>query len=490
MDVSIVVKNTITYGTATVTVAAIYFFVIYVIGQSISSAIGIENQGIVAGIFFIIFAMVFQSTKDKFQDFLTAKFYPEQFAYQKVLLSFSNEIPTTVGQNNIIEFMSETFINALKINRFGILLIDENNKKLTLKKSYGLIDKSIEINDKKSTEIISNKYYVNKNITIDQSDFFEVFPENAVKLFNNDIHTVVPMIIKNKVVGLLLFGLKHSGSAFAGKDLELLCAAANQAAVAVENARLYKLESEKIKIERDLDLARKIQQNLLPTQIPQIAGFDICGQMIPAMQVGGDYFDVIKVSDSKIFVIVGDVSGKGLAASLYMTKLQTMMQLACTEDKTPKEILIEVNKKLYSSFERNWFVTMTAALFDKENNTVQFCRAGHLPLMVAQNGTVKFYKSQGIGIGLEKGNIFSKTLIEEKLSYTPGQVFAFFSDGITEAMNKNNEMFGEENLTHLIKQRSNKTSKQIIDEVWTSIQSFRGNVEPNDDMTIVLVKIV
>ena len=103
MDVSVVVKNTIIYGTATATVAAIYFFIIYVAGQSISSFFGVENQGIIAGIFFIIFALVFQSTKDRFQDFLTKRFYPEQFASQKVLVDLSNELSTVVGLDNIIQ---------------------------------------------------------------------------------------------------------------------------------------------------------------------------------------------------------------------------------------------------------------------------------------------------------------------------------------------------------------------------------------------------
>ncbi len=119
---SVVIKNTIVYGAATLSVAAIYFFVIYVIGQSISKVIGTEYQGVIAGVFFIAFALVFQSTKDKFQDFLTARFYPEQFAYQKVLMRFSNEVATVVGLEKILESMKETFVEALKIDQFGILL--------------------------------------------------------------------------------------------------------------------------------------------------------------------------------------------------------------------------------------------------------------------------------------------------------------------------------------------------------------------------------
>jgi serine phosphatase RsbU (regulator of sigma subunit) len=309
------------------------------------------------------------------------------------------------------------------------------------------------------------------------------------RLLEEGIFTIIPMIIKAKVVGLLLFGLKRSGSQFAGKDLDLLTASANQAAIAIENARLYESEAEKLKIERDLSLARRIQQGLLPRCIPNTNGLDICGEMIPAMQVGGDYFDLIPVSDSKLFVVVGDVSGKGLAASLYMTKLQTMIQFACTADRSPKEILIELNKRFYDSIERNSFVTMTLALFDTDNKTVTFCRAGHMPLLTATNGTVHSYRTQGLGVGLEKGTIFNRTLIEEEIKLKPGQIYAFFSDGITEAMNEYYDLFGEDKLSEILKGKAGKTSSEIMNEIWGSINTFRGSAEQNDDMTMVIVKV-
>lgn len=489
MDVSIVIKNAIVYGLATLTVAAIYFFVIYIIGQSIGAAVGTQYQGIIAGIFFVVFAIVFQSTKDKFQDFLTARFYPEQFAYQKVLLKFSNDISTVVGLDNILDSMKETFINTLKINEFGIFIREKNDDNLKLVRSVGISNTDLIITKSNIIQFIKEKSLITKNISIEREDFINVFPDQASQLLDEKIYTIIPMIIKSKVVGLLLFGLKHSGSQFAGKDLELLNASANQASIAIENARLYKTENEKIRIERELDLARNIQQRLLPKIIPNFPKLDICGEMIPAMQVGGDYFDLIQVSPSQLFVIVGDVSGKGLPASLHMTRLQTIMQLSCINGRTPKEILIEVNKRIYTSIERNSFVTMTIALFDIEKMSVKFCRAGHMPILAADNGCINIYKSQGLGIGLEKGLIFEKTLIEEEVPLTAGQIYAFYSDGITEAMNDGMDLFGEENLSGILKNKTNFTSLQIMNEVWNSIKVFKGNAHQNDDMTMVLVKV-
>jgi len=489
LDVSIVIRNSIIYGAAMATVAGIYFVVIYLLGQGIGSFVGAENQGFVAALFFLIFAFVFQSTKDRFQDFLTRKFYPEQFAYQKVLIQFSNDVSTVVGTEKILDLTTETFIDALKINKFGILLKDFKNDILFLARGIGFSNPNCVIDKSNLISVFKEKSLLSNYPVIEQQDFEIVFPGKGEKLIHEEVYSIIPMIVKSKVIGALLFGLKYSGSKFGGKDLELLNAAANQIAVSLENARLYQTESEKIKIERDLDLARKIQQGLLPKCIPNLNGLDICGEMIPAMQVGGDYYDLIPISDTKLFVAVGDVSGKGLSASLYMTKLQTMIQIATKISSSPKEILIEINRRLYESIERNWFITMTLALFDIETRTVKFCRAGHMPIITANNGSVEAIKSEGIGLGLEKGEVFERTLKEEEIKIKSNQIFAFFSDGITEAMNEQNELFGEDKLTELLKGKSNNRSAEVMQNLWNEIKLFKGSAQPNDDMTMVIVKV-
>jgi len=495
MDVSVVIKNTIMYGGATVSITATYFLVIYIIGQSVGSALHTEYQGIVAGVVFIVFSMVFQSTKDKFHDFLTQRFYPEQFAYQRVLVSFINDISIPrdgIGMEPILDSMKRTFVHALMLKQFGIAIRDDKNEvpgTFIVERNEGLENTRLEIHPGKLPEFINTRQQVNKLPVVERDDFDEVFPANADELRRENIYTIIPMIIKSHPVGLLLFGLKHSGAQFGGKDLELLNAAAGQSAISIENARLYKTESDKLRIERDLDLARRIQEGLLPRCIPSLNGLDICGQMTPAMQVGGDYYDLIQVSDNQVFIVVGDVSGKGLSASLYMTKLQTMMQLACVAGKSPKEVLVEINRRMFESMEKSWFVTMTLALFDTEKHTVSFCRAGHVPVVVTENGIIELHKTQGLGVGLEKGPLFEKTLVEQQLQLRQGQVYLFFSDGITEAMNEQQDLYGEENLSELLRKKAGERASGIVNSLWDELKLYRGKAEQNDDMTVVVVKV-
>ncbi len=490
MDMSDVFKNTIIYGTATLSLASAYFFVIYVIGFLISNAIGTQYQGIIAGIIFILFALLFQSTKDKFQELITQKIYPEQFAFRKVLLKFSNEISEVVGLENILNFTNSTFIDSLKLSHFGILLWNDKTKKYEYHIGCGINNNlTLRCVDFSVSRFLKEKELIKAQPVIEKTDFEKVFPLDYNLLMKESIYSIIPLRSKNKIVGLLLFGLKYSGAQFAGSDFELLIAAANQIAMFIENARLYNVELENTKLEKEIDNARKIQESLLPKRIPLIKSLDISGKMIPAMHVGGDYYDVIKVSNSKTFVIVGDVSGKGFSASFYMSKLQTMVRLFCTENRTPKDILVELNKLVYEAIDKHSFITVSLALFDSEEKTVKICRAGHPPILAVNNYNYQVYQPQGIGVGLEKGNVFDSTIEEVTISLYKDDVFIFYSDGISEAMNLNNELYGFDNLKNTIKLHSAESAYHIQSAIINSINFFRNGAHQNDDITIVVVKV-
>lgn len=489
LDVSEVVKNTVVYGVATITLAAVYFLLIYVIGQSVSSAIGTEYQGIIFGAVFVLFAVVFQSTKDRFQDFLTAKFYPEQFSYQKGLLEFNGTIASVVGKENIFDAIQKLFVQVLKIEVFGLLLKKES-RVFELVRHQGLLNNRLNLHYDK--EVIENYclecMVLGKRQVIERQEFEEIFGSSAQKFLAEKIYTVIPMFINSKLIGLLLIGLKHSGSQFTGKDLDLLISASLQTAISLENARLYESEVEKQKIQRDLENARRIQETLLPKIVPQIKNLDVSGKMIPAMHVGGDYFDIIKVNSSKLFVVVGDVSGKGLSASFYMSKLQTMIRLYCTDEKSPKEILVEVNKRISESIEKNWFITVTLGLFNVDEKSLTICRAGHTSVIRIRNGSLEELQPAGIGVGLDRGDVFQNSLEEAVYNLQNNDLYFFYSDGVTELMNGNDELFGEERLRRVLVSDAFKSCAEIEVTLMNKLSDFRGTTPQYDDITTLLVK--
>jgi phosphoserine phosphatase RsbU/P len=490
LDMREVLKVTILYGSASLTLAAIYFILIYVVGQGISSAFNEEYRGILAGVVFVIFAVGFQSTKNRFQYLITQKFYPEQFAFQEMLVKYSSDVSSIVGLDNIVEWTRNAFVNSLRLEHFGIMISTSKGDGFRLISSHGFTNTECCIDDEwcKVNEFVIKQLLSERINVIENQDFVQVFGEESKKLEEENIYTVIPLVIKSKVIGLLLFGLKKSGTKFAGRDLELLVSAANQTAVTFENARLYKSEIEKQYLERDLDNARKVQESLLPKSIPSIKGLCISGRMIPAQHVGGDYYDVIKVNEDEVFAVVGDVSGKGLSAALYMSKLQTMIRLYCTDGKSPKEILVEVNKRISAEMDRNHFVTVGLALFNLKTHSVILCRAGHLPFILLRDSKVEIIQPSGIGIGLDRKEVFPPSLIEEEISLQKDDVLLLLSDGVTESMNTNTDMYGMERLTKLLLDNSNLDCEDLQSRIIKDVNDFSNGVPQHDDLTLLLIK--
>jgi len=489
MDIREAVKSTIVYGTATVSIAVVYFIVMLLLGQVVSSAIGTQYQGAIAGFVFIVFAIVFQSSKDRFQDYLTQKFYPEQFAFQEGLVKFSSDIARVVGIENILSATRELYVDSLHIRKYGLML-KKNGNVFHLLQQHGI--NTLTLNSKmilpNLSQFFSDRKKNNQRIALEYQNFSAILEDEAPAFINEGIFTIIPMMINEQIIGLLLFGLKQTGSQFAGKDLDLLISASNQTAISIENARLYHSEIEKKRLERDLENARHIQQSLLPKTIPVINRLALSGVTIPAQHVGGDYYDFIKLSDSKVFIVVGDVSGKGLSAALYISKLQTMIRMYCSEERSPKEILVEINKKLFAEMERNYFITVSLALIDSEAGTVRFCRAGHPHALLINGGVCMKIKPAGIGLGLNRGEVFDSSLEEIEITLEKESLLAIYSDGISEAMDEKQNEFGEQNIISILQSASRSNVDVIQCKLMDGITAFCDGEEQHDDITLVLAK--
>lgn len=491
LDVTVVLKTTLVYATATLTLGVIYLATVYILGQAVGGVVTEEYRTIISGMTFVFLALLFQPTRDKFQDILTRKFFPVQFATQQVILDFNQRLPQIVGFDTILDALEDIFKNRLQVHVCSILIAREGNRTETVR-SCGTDEKlsgDIFYHKENLHELIQQRYSAGEKPVIDQANARLIFPNDADRLALAGVYTILPLIINKKLIGFFLFGLSYTGKQFGGRDLELMITLANQTATALENARLYEAEAEKVKMERDLELARKIQQSLLPAKIQSLGNLNVAGDMIPAMQVGGDYFDVIRVSDSKMFIVIGDVSGKGLSAALYMTKIQTLLQIACRATTTPAEILINLNNQLSKVLDRSSFVTMTVALFDTEKQTVRFARAGHTPLLIIDAEGEKFLAPQGIGIGLDRGGMrFAELLVEEELPLKQNQILVFFSDGISEALDERGELYESDRLTNIIRDSLQEPVEQVSEKVFESVKKFSGKAGQADDITLVLVK--
>jgi len=301
---------------------------------------------------------------------------------------------------------------------------------------------------------------------------------------------VIPIRFKEKLVGTLLIGEKLSEAPFHNEDLSFLAAVAKQSSVAIENAFLYEGLAEQERLKHELAIARRIQLASLPQTTPKVDGLDIAGISIPATEVGGDYFDYLNGLPNEITIIVGDVSGKGTSAALYMSKVQGILRSLHGMGLTPRDLFIRVNHLLCQDMDRRSFVTTLGADFDANARRVVLARAGHLPLFYfnSQTQKVEMVTPKGLGFGLDDEGVFATELEEKTIGYRSGDVFLFITDGITEAHNRSGGEFGEENVAAILHSSASLSADQIRDKIISEVKRFGAGTQQHDDQTIVVVK--
>ena len=250
--------------------------------------------------------------------------------------------------------------------------------------------------------------------------------------------------------------------------------------------------TERERMAKELEIARQVQIHLLPKTSPNLQGCDIAGLCIPAKEVGGDYYDFIHLDDSKLGIAIGDVSGKGVPAAIYMTLTKGVFQSNAESNISPRTVLTKVNSLLYRTIERGLFVSMFYAILDMKKRRMTYARAGHNPAIYFSRSGDRFslLESSGLALGLEKGTVFNQVITEQEIMLQSGDLLVFYTDGYTEAMNKMHHEFSEERLLQVIDHNKDKSAQEIITAVYRKVRSFVQDYPQHDDMTIVVAKIV
>ena len=248
---------------------------------------------------------------------------------------------------------------------------------------------------------------------------------------------------------------------------------------------------ERERLKRELEIAKRVQLSFLPRTNPEFENLDIASICYPAEQVGGDYYDFIKLGDRKLGIVIGDVSGKGISAAFYMTLTKGFLRSLTRTPLTPKDVLKEMNSLLYENVERNHFVSMIYGIFDLDKKRFTFSRAGHNPVINRknQNGDITSMCPKGIALGIDKGEIFNSVIEEMVLPIETGDIFVFYTDGFTEAMNDDRQEFGEERLEKIISESPEPDSGMLLNKIKVNVKDFAGSMSQHDDMTMLVVTI-
>jgi len=254
--------------------------------------------------------------------------------------------------------------------------------------------------------------------------------------------------------------------------------------------------AEKKRLEEELRIAHEIQMSLLPQGPLQMPGLSVTALCVPAREVGGDYYDFLPLDDHRVGVLIADVSGKGTSAALYMAELKGLMLSLSENHSSPRELLIAANRIIAHHLDARSFITMTYAIVDLRKRIMTYARAGHTPLIYvpgdgggARGVRILVPDGMVVGLKLDNGEMFSRLLQEETIALRPGDLYLFFTDGISEAMNAHDECFGEPRLGELIQAHAHLPSAELRERVLREIAAFVGDAPQHDDMTMILLKV-
>ncbi|HEU5079967.1 MAG TPA: GAF domain-containing SpoIIE family protein phosphatase [Opitutaceae bacterium] len=306
----------------------------------------------------------------------------------------------------------------------------------------------------------------------------------------------VPLTFRDRFFGVLAVTNPADGLPFSETDFSLVQSLAEQAALALHNADFLNFQIEKKQLDLDLSLASGIQQMLLPKSAPKVSGFDVDARYIPAQKIGGDFYDLFALSESKLGVAVADVSGKGIPASLLMAICRTNLRQIAPRFDSPARVLLELNRVLSGDIQQELYITIVYAVIDTEYNEVIFARAGHeLPLFLRADrvtGQVnsEFIGADGMPLGMVDEEMFAAVINDRREPLSPGDVFLLYTDGITEAPNEEGKEFSGSRLSDVVRRLHDRSAKDISEGLLDEVQRFAGTSSQRDDLTLVTVRRV
>ncbi|MDZ4711209.1 MAG: PP2C family protein-serine/threonine phosphatase [bacterium] len=388
-----------------------------------------------------------------------------------------------VNKENIIKLLNYTLLGNFGIRDFVIISRDRTGKFHLLKDNKNLDLEKFEL----------EKLFPEGKLPAEFSSTIRINSENEIPfikyLAGKGFELFVPTLIKNQIDNIICLGRKLNNTSYSESDIEFLESIVNLSLISIQNSDLFREYLDKQKIENELKIAREIQLALLPQTIPFVNGYELAADNIPALQVGGDYYDLIKLTETKTAIVIADVSGKGTPASLLMANIQSAVHsyLKLYEEGAfdLSNVTEKINELIYENTSSEKFITFFWGILDSEKNIFEYINAGHNPPFLLKKERIIPLTEGGFIIGiLNEGINFDIGMVK----IDQNDVIVFYTDGVTEANDINGEEFGDENLQKVLIQSRDESSTQILHNIKESIIEFSKGTAQYDDITMIIVK--
>jgi sigma-B regulation protein RsbU (phosphoserine phosphatase) len=453
---------------------AVYLSAIFVMGNLLVSLFDVKDTTLTI-LLVLLLSLTFTPINKRLLRWVDEMFYPERTKYAESLKNFVHVVSTQIDKKDILlrlrEWMQAT------INIFPVIPVTfDGNRALLypfrMERSNSVINK-IKDGSRFFWDEVTAKYTNN------------VDEEEIEWARDNDISLSIPMISQGELVGVLNVGKKQGKEDFTMEDIDLLSQASSQAALALQNISLQSEYIEKKRMDKELEMARNIQMNLMPRKIPKIEGLDLYGESKPCYEVAGDYFDIIKLDDGNTVLVVADVSGKGAGAAMIMANLQASMRLGVQLSDKMADFVTRINNLIYNNTSPAEFITFFFAIWNPGSKKLYYVNAGHNPpVVIDKQGNVTKLNATGLIIGVLPDQMY----LEESVKLDEGSVVVIYTDGLDESMNRSGELFGINRIIEFTKNNINNSAKDISDSLINNAIKFGDGNPVCDDMTLIVAK--
>ena len=421
-----------------------------------------------------------------------ARLFEHERQYTSTLETLSEigrEFGAILNLDELLTRIANLTRRLIDYRTFGILLVNERTGELEMKVAVRYGDKITVPRVKIGHGIVG--YAALHKVPVNVPDV-SVDPRYIKVVDDARSELVIPLMLQDRCVGV--FDLESPElDAFSKSHIDILTLLASQAAVAIENARLYeRIRSNEVRLEKEIRFAQRVQAALLPVELPKRQKqVDVAARLEPARGLGGDFYDFLAPEPNSLVVAVGDVSGKGVPAALYsafageLVRSRTFRRRYAPERFTPAGVLMSSNTILYERQLEEYYCTLCYALFDIKRRIVTIANSG-LPYPVRCSGDlVSQVEIPGVPLGLFAGSTYDEVAFD----LLPGDVYVFCSDGVYDANDCRGLEFGTERLLKVVTDMRLRPSREIVDAIFSAVQDFRGDTTPNDDMTAVAIRI-
>ena len=400
-----------------------------------------------------------------------------------LLNEIARELTSILNVDELLKRIAELLNRIIDYQMFSILLIDESGEKLVHRFSLRF-QESIHLKH----DIPLGKGLVGAAATEKAAVLVpDVSKDPRYVMANPETKSelAVPLIYKDKVIGVL--DLEHTRRGFFSEDHKrTITTLAAQVAIALENARLYEqIARQERRLERDLSLARELQFRLLPPAMPKVAHLDVAARFAPARAIGGDMYDFVHYSLSRLGIIVGDVSGKGAPAAIYAALVSGILRSHAPIEPAPAEMLSAVNFSLSERRIEAQYICLLYAVWDDEKRTLQIANSGLPRPLYVHDGKIEIIEATGLPPGLFDDADYEELSFKTK----PGDMFVFFSDGILDARNRAGEMFGRSGVERVIASCPDQSPECVVTSLFQAVADHAAGEEVFDDQTVVAIKV-